>query len=99
MVELVFIALLQAVAGAPAAAEPVAPNAGATSGQQAGEPAANGAQTDGQAEPLRCRSKSVIGSRFARRICTTAAEDLLIADKSRRMLERIQSSRSTAPVN
>lgn len=93
MIEFVFVALLQAVAGQPDTSGPAPASQEQTSAPSTAAPGG------GEPERLRCRREPIIGTRLSRRICTTEAEDQMITDESRNMINRIQGQRHTLPSN
>lgn len=89
MIDLIFIALLQAVAGDPAQPADTAPQ------QTAEAPAATQTETATQttpaAEEVRCRREPIVGTRLSQRVCTTAAQDAAMREDARQMVNRGQS--------
>lgn len=85
MVDLIFVALLQAVAGDPAA--PTAP----TETQVAQAPAA------AEDEGIRCERQAIVGTRLAQRVCTTAAQRREMEEYARTQIHRGQSQSWTPP--
>lgn len=51
------------------------------------------AQTISNPDKMVCKSEAVIGSRFAKKICMTAAQWLQQEQDAKKMLERLQGSR------
>lgn len=99
MLDVLLVSFFQAVSGTPAdlpapppaaAVAPGAPAAGA-----AGQATAPSSAPGAQAEPLRCRTVAVTGSRFVRRVCMTKAEEDQWRTDSRRWLEHSQSQMPT----
>jgi hypothetical protein len=88
MLDLIFVALLQAAAGDPAvpADTPTAAQTEETPTEQVTvqQPA------PAEDERVRCRREPVVGTRLSRRICTTAAQDRALADDARDMVNRAQ---------
>lgn len=83
MIDLIFVALLQAAAGDPA--QPAE--------QQQNAPPAATAQTTVQTpaeEQVICRREQITGTRLTQRVCMTAAERQRIEDETRDMLQRQQ---------
>lgn len=80
MLDLVFIALLQATV---ATSEPAAPAAAATE--------TSAAAPEAPAEPVRCRMVRMEGSNLRQRRCTTAAEDEALHSATSRELREMQS--------
>jgi hypothetical protein len=92
MLDLVFIALLQAVAGDPAApADPAQAAPPATTEQPADQTSEPAADADEGQDEVRCRREPVVGTRLSRRICTTAAQDQAMREDARNMVNRAQS--------
>lgn len=94
MIDLMLVALLQAVAGDPAQpAEPVqqtseAPAAAATPPVQ---------QTTPAADEVRCRREPIVGTRLSQRVCTTAAQDAAMREEARQMINRGQGQSASRP--
>lgn len=90
MLDLILVALLQAVAGDPA--QP------AETAQQTTEaPAAPAAETPAPqqaaqgSDEVRCRREPIVGTRLSQRVCTTAAQDAAMREDARQMVNRGQS--------
>lgn len=85
MIQLMFISLLQAVAGplegAPAQTDPAAAAASEPSAQQQAP----------QPQRVRCRRERLTGTRLASRVCTTPEQDQANTDDARQATERFQS--------
>jgi len=86
MIDLIFVALLQAAAGqaepANTPSEPAAQSAGQSTTQ---------AQAPQQPHE-RCRRELITGTRLTQRVCTTVGQDEHMADESRDILQRAQST-------
>jgi hypothetical protein len=86
MIDLIFVALLQAAAGDPA--QPAEQQEGAA------PPAATAQQTTTQTPAedggVICRREQITGTRLTQRVCRTAAERQALEDESRDMLQRQQ---------
>lgn len=79
MIDLIFIALLQAAAGEPAPAPAEAAAA------QTETPAVDPDHV------VRCRREAIVGTRLAQRICTTPAQDREMEEYARTEIQRGQS--------
>jgi len=85
MIDLIFVALLQAAAGDPAQPSQEQTSAPAATSQAAAEQTPP--SDDGE---VRCRREAITGTRLTQRVCRTAAEQQRIEDESRDMLQRQQ---------
>lgn len=98
MIDLLFVALFQAAAGAPAEPATPAPDQTAAPADQA-TPAPS--TTDQQVDPqqqVRCRTQRLTGSRVrTARICTTPEQDAERARTNRRIMNGMQNGGSGQP--
>lgn len=86
MVDLIFVALLQAVAGDPTAPGEAIPQTTAT------EPAA-----EAEDEGIRCERQPIVGTRLSQRVCTTAAQRREMQEYARAQINRGQGQQWTPP--
>jgi hypothetical protein len=86
MVDLIFVALLQAVSG-----DPAAPAENAT--QVAEAPAATQTEDEG----IRCERRTIVGTRLSERVCTTAAQRREMEEYARSQINRGQSQLGVSP--
>jgi hypothetical protein len=97
MIDLLFVVLFQAAAGAPQA-----PNDAAATGtpptQQNAPASEQGAQPSQAQEKhqVRCRRQRVTGSRLGRVVCMTDEQREEISDESRDLVNRAQSQMGTS---
>ncbi len=92
MIDFLFIALLQSVAGEPAQPVEQAP---ATTEQPAEQQQA--APAEEPPERTRCRTERLVGSRMGQRVCTTEAQDRALREDARQSTDRAQRYRTVAP--
>lgn len=84
MIDLLFAALFQAIAGAPEAPPEQATAETTTTQEQAAE--TSGAERVAERNRRRCRAQAVTGSRLASRVCLSAAEEEMLTEESRNFL-------------
>ena len=89
MIDLIFVALMQAAAGDPTT--PPATAAQTAPAQQTTQQ--TGAQADRHA--LRCHREPIIGTRISRRVCLSDAERQQIENDSREQLQQMQRTGGT----
>ena len=96
MLDLIFIALMQAALGDPApATDPAAQPSPAATQQPADQAGAQTSEQTPAADAVRCRRERLSGSRLTERVCTTAAQDEELRDNARNMINRAQSQITT----
>ena len=91
MIDLLFIALMQAAAGAPTT--PAADQPQQQTQQQPQQVLTGTNRPDGQV--LRCRREPVLGTRLTRRVCMTDQERQQIENDSREQLQHMQRTGGT----
>jgi hypothetical protein len=96
MIDLLLVALFQAAAGDPAAAET------ATPAPAAEQPATEGSETEEAAPRRRCRMEQITGSRMPIRVCMSPQQEAAAEEDAREMVRRgsgtyPMASASTAP--
>lgn len=85
MLDLIFVALLQAAAG-----DPVPP-------PEAPQQTAAATQTAEADEGIRCERQAIVGTRLSQRVCTTAAQRREMEEYARTQIQRGQSQQWTPP--
>lgn len=89
MIDLLFIAMFQSVAGQPAEA-PATPAPEVVESEAAAPAEAQTQASERPQEVRTCENRQVIGSRQTRRVCTTRAQARDLRQHSRETVEHIQ---------
>jgi hypothetical protein len=89
MIDLILVALLQAVAGDPVQPAETAEQTSEAPAATVGSPATQ--QTTPATDEVRCRREPIVGTRLSQRVCTTAAQDEALREEARQMINRGQA--------
>lgn len=94
MIALIFVALLQGVAGPPEAPNPETVGVVNAPAQSTGQTGVGTSLAEPAEEQVRCRRQPVLGTRLSARVCTTVREDQAAEDEARDATNRMQSQMS-----